>query len=69
MTDTDLLRLKIDESGYKMRFIAEKCGITYQAFLNRLNNKVEFRADEVRVLIVLLDLTDDEVAKIFYQKV
>lgn len=26
MTNTTLLRQKIDESGYKLQFLAEKCG-------------------------------------------
>ena len=33
MTNTNLLRKKIDESGYKLRFVASKLGITYQGFL------------------------------------
>ena len=35
MTNTELLREKIDQSGYKLRFIAKKIGITYQGLLNK----------------------------------
>lgn len=66
MTNTNMLREKISASGYKIAFIAEKCGITYQAFLNRMKGEVEFRVDEVRVLKTLLNLSDEEVAIIFY---
>lgn len=69
MTDVILLRQKMNNSGFKLTFIAKKCGITYQALLSRMKNEVEFRVDEVRVLKDLLSLTDDEVAKIFYPKV
>lgn len=68
MTNVILLREKINNSGFKLTFIAKKCGITYQALLSRLKNKVEFRVDEVRVLKDLLSLTDEEVAKIFYSE-
>lgn len=66
MTDTKTLCGKIKDSGFKRSFIAEKCGITYQSLLNRLNGSVEFRIDEVRVLQVLLNLTEQEVIDIFF---
>lgn len=69
MTDTNMLREAINMSGYKITFIAEKCGITYQAFLNRLKGEVEFRVNEVRVLKSLLNLSDEDTAKIFYHSV
>ena len=47
MTNTELLREKIDQSGYKLRFIAKKIGITYQGLLNKINNRSEFRANEM----------------------
>ena len=58
MTNTELLREKIDQSGYKLRFIAEKIGITYQGLLNKINNRSEFRANEIQALYDLLDLTE-----------
>lgn len=66
MTNTNMLREKISLSGYKITYIAEKCGITYQAFNNRMNGEVEFRVDEVRALKELLNLEDEEVNIIFY---
>lgn len=66
MTNTMLLRMKIDESGYKLRFIAQQLGITYQGFLKKLNNETEFKVSEVKILTDLLKLTPDEVNKIFF---
>ena len=57
MTNTELLREKIDQSGYKLRFIAKKIGITYQGLLNKINNRSEFRANEIQALYDLLGLT------------
>lgn len=66
MTNTALLREKIEESGYKMRFIAKKMGITYQGLLNKINNRSEFRANEIQVLYNFLRLTDEERVEIFF---
>lgn len=66
MTNTSLLRKKIDESGYKLRFIATKLGITYQGFLKKINNETEFKASEMQILRKLLNLTDAEFEEIFF---
>lgn len=66
MTNTSLLRKKIDESGYKLRFIASKLGITYQGFLKKINNETEFKASEMQILKELLNLTDAEFEQIFF---
>ena len=66
MTNTCLLRNKIESSGYKMQFVAQKIGLTYQGFLNKLNNKSEFRANEIQRLYRLLDLTEQERVNIFF---
>lgn len=66
MTNTELLRAKIEQSGYKMRFIACKVGITYQALLNKINNQSEFRAKEIQALYNLLHLTEEERVAIFF---
>lgn len=66
MTNTALLRKKIDESGYKLCFIAKQIGITYQGFLKKINNESEFKASEIKGLQELLNLTDEIRDKIFF---
>ena len=66
MTGMKLLRKKIDESGYRMRFIADKLGISYQGFLNKLQGNSEFKASEIQILSDLLHLTSEERTKIFF---
>lgn len=68
MTDTKLLRLKIAESGYKMKFLASKLGITYQGFLNKVDNKREFTASEIALLSEILNLTKKERDDIFLHR-
>ena len=66
MTNTLLLRQKLEESGYRLNFIAEKIGLTYQGFLKKVNNESEFRASEILGLQDLLKLTDHERDLIFF---
>lgn len=66
MTNTELLKKKILESGYRIEFVAEKCGLTPQGFLNKRNNETEFKASEILALKTLLGLTDDETNDIFF---
>lgn len=66
MTNTALLQEKLSESGYKLRFIAKQIGISYQAFLNKINNKSEFKASEIKSLQDLLNFTDEIRDEIFF---
>lgn len=66
MTNTELLRRKMEESGYKFRYIAEKAGLSYQGFLNKLENKREFKASEIHAICELLGITESERSLIFF---
>lgn len=66
MTNTVLLKNKIEQSGYKLYFIASKLGITYQGFLKKMNNETEFKASEIQILYNLLNLNEKERELIFF---
>ena len=66
MTNTELLRRKIDEAGYKLQYVAEQCGLTYQGFMNKVNNRSDFTAPEIGKLRILLKLSPEEVERIFF---
>lgn len=68
MTNTDLLKEILSDSGYKLAYVANKLGITYQGFLNKINNESEFKASEIQTLKELLNLTNKERDKIFFTK-
>lgn len=65
MTNTTLLKAKIDASGYKMKYIAAYIGLSYQGFLNKMRNKTEFTAPEIKGLCELLHITIEEKEPIF----
>lgn len=65
MTDIDLLKEKIKDSGLKIIFIAEKTGILRETLYNRLNGKGEFTASEIVALSDVLRLSKADRDKIF----
>lgn len=66
MTNTQLLRNRIEESGYKISYIAAKLGITYQGLSKKINNETEFKASEIKILYNLLSLDDADREAIFF---
>ena len=50
MTNTGLLRKKIDASGYKLAFVASQCNLSYQGFLKKMKGQTEFKVNEVQVI-------------------
>lgn len=44
MIKGNLLREKIDACGFKLVYVAKQVGVSYQAFLKKLNNETEFKA-------------------------
>ena len=66
MTDEKLLRKKVDESGYKIYFIAKQLGISYQGLLNKMRNKSAFTAPEIQTLVDLLHFSEADRNAIFF---
>lgn len=66
MTDTEMLRERLKDSGYKMYFIAEHLGLSYQGFLNKVDGKTEFVAPEIKKLCELLNIGLEDKEKIFF---
>lgn len=68
MTNRRLLKEKIVGSGILMRHLAEKCGITPQAFSTKINGRSEFSMSEAATLRDELRLTDEEFMAIFFDE-
>lgn len=69
MTNKKLLDEKIKQSGKKMKYLAEKCGLSMQGFRNCRNNKAEFKTGHIQVLCAELGITKlTEKEAIFYAK-
>lgn len=57
MTDTVLLKEKIEQSGLKIGFIAQFVGISRQQFWKKVNNQVPFNQYEIEALCNALRIT------------
>lgn len=66
MTDFNLLREKIDNSGMTMVAISAKAGILRETLYNRLNGKGDFTASEMTGLAKTLNLSNLERDAIFF---
>lgn len=67
MTDVELLREKIDKSGYKLSYLAKQLGITPQGFYLKINGTNEFKATEIQKLCEILCISDsEEMMRIFF---
>ena len=69
MTNTDLLKKKIKESGMTMVASAEKTGIKRETLYNKLSGKSEFMASEMVALSSVLRLSIEERDAIFFASV
>lgn len=67
MTDSQILRDKIEQSGYKLGFIALSLNLTRQGLRKKLDNESEFKASEIQSLKNLLKLTNKERDEIFFK--
>ena len=68
MTDTELLKRKIDDSGYKIIFLADKVGLTPQGFYKKLKDGSDWTFSQVMILQELLRLTKEEIDAIFFNQ-
>lgn len=68
MTNTTLLEQYIDQSGYKKSYIAAQLGITSYAFALKINNKSEFKANEIDILCKLLNISVKDRMRIFFAR-
>lgn len=69
MTDTKKLKNRINDSGYKMNFLASKLGITPYSFAKKVNNKSEFKVREIALLCECLHIGLEEKELIFFAAV
>ena len=68
MTNTKLLEQYIEDSGLKKGFIAKQLGLTSYGFALKVNNKSEFKANEIVALCKLLKIGARDKDAIFFAK-
>ena len=66
MTDFELLKEKIADSGMTMTAIASKSGMLRETLYNRMKGKGEFNASEIVALTGVLHISKEERDAIFF---
>lgn len=66
MTNTALLEEYIERSGYKKAFIAKEVGISAYSLALKINNKNEFKGNEMDALCKLLNIGVRDRMRIFF---
>lgn len=67
MTNIELLRKRIEESGLKLSFIAAKLGISRANFYEKLANRSQFNQFQIEAICRLLNISDPaEMKEIFF---
>ena len=66
MINQNLLNSKVALSGLSFKELAKKIGMPYQSFNNRKTGKIEFNSKEIKALKEVLNLSNDDVAEIFF---
>lgn len=66
MTNTELLKERIDRSGLKLQYIAEQLGLTRFGLYKKLNGESEFRQSEIMKIGELLSLTAEDRDALFF---
>lgn len=69
MLNTNLLNEKIEKSGYKRSYIAEKLNLTTYGLSLKLNGYNEFKASEIYKISELLKLSLKDRDEIFFAKI
>lgn len=66
MINQNLLKSKIALSGLSFKEVAQKICMPYQNFSKRKAGKIEFTAKEIKAIKEALNLTNDDIAEIFF---
>ena len=68
MINSELLRKKIDNSGYRFSWLAKKMNLSPYGLRKKINEETEFKVSEVTKICGLLAMNDEERDAIFFYK-
>lgn len=62
----NLLRAKIVENGMTIEQLCAKANFVRSTFDRKLTGQTEFNREEIEIIAIVLELTDDEIRNIFF---
>lgn len=68
MVNTELLKTKIKESGFKMKFLADKLNLSEYGFALKVSGKNEFKLSEMKYLSEILNISNEDRNLIFFNE-
>lgn len=69
MVDYDALDKRIKKNRYTQKYLADRLGISPDAIKRKLMGQTQFKLDEVTALARLLNLSDQDLLRIFFKRV
>lgn len=63
-----LLKYLMEQKGVTKNDLATAIGVKYNAICSRLSGKIEFKRIEIKTIINLLNLTDEQVMDVFFKE-
>ena len=69
MTNTELLKEAINESGISIKAIAYKIGISRGGLYKKINNQTEFKASEIMAIADILRMDAKQRDHIFFDQI
>jgi transcriptional regulator with XRE-family HTH domain len=67
MINTKLLKSYFVKNGLKQEEVAKRIGISYQSLSDKVNNKAQFKINEVSLLCDILNIAEDK-DEVFFAK-
>lgn len=69
MVDYDALDKRIKKSPYTKQYLSERLGLSSDGLKRKLMGQTDFKLGEVALLAKLLNLSDQDLLRIFFWKV
>lgn len=69
MINTKLLKSFFVKNGFTQENVAKKIGISHQSLSDKINNKVQFKVNEVSALCEMLNIREEKDDIFFAKKV
>lgn len=66
MTDTKLLKERIEVSGLVKEYIIDRLGLDYKTYITKENGKCDFTVAEIQTLKQILNISDKGIRRIFF---
>lgn len=64
--DSNKLKAKIIECGLTYKEMHELLNISRTSFFSKLKGKTQFKLDEVEAIVIILNLSKEDIIKIFF---